>query len=82
MLTQESKVTIIEKSTNQYNINGQVVTSNKIKALVGGTSIFVFKFKDQQMDIFNKLPSKGEATVTIQFSSPAEKLRADIVAVK
>lgn len=80
MIVQKIKIKIKDKSTKQHFIDGRQITSRKVHALVED-DIFVFKFDDSTISIFDEIPKKGTVVVDLEITSPKEIARVDIVAV-
>jgi len=81
MLTIQTTAKVIEKATETYTIEGKELTVNKIRAIVAD-EIFDFRFKGDNIKLFNDCPSKGEVNVTIGLTSPKEKVKVSIIEIQ
>jgi len=78
MLTIQTKGKVIEKATEDYNIDNNAITVNKVRVLIDD-EIFDFRFKGDTMKIFNDIPAKGEIEFVVGVSSPREKFKVDLI---
>jgi len=81
MLTLQVDIKVIEKTTEDYVIEGKSLTVNKVRAIIND-EIFDFRFKGDTMRLFNELPPKGNASVTLGITSVKEKTKVAIIEVK
>jgi len=76
----EKKIKVIEKSTRAYQFEGKAGTSRKVRAIIED-DIFPFSFNEDQLNVFNSLPEKGEVNVKIHINSPKEQIKMSIVEI-
>jgi len=76
-----TKGKVIEKIKKDWSMNGRSGTTHRARILVD-TEIFNIKFNDEQLDIYNRLPEKGDVELTLSLTSPKEELLLRILEVK
>jgi len=73
----ESEATLLTAESKEYNIDGKIVHSHKIRLNIGG-EIFACKSTAEQV-LKYKAFEKKEGTATIKVTSPKEKLAIELV---
>jgi len=76
----QTQVKIIEKTSKTYSFEGRQGMSRNIRAIIDD-NIYSFKYKDDEIALFDSLPSKGMYLGIVTISSPQEKPRLLLTAI-